>query len=66
MEKLGKQGFDKVSGFSGTITAKAVYLYSGVTYCIEGKVYDPQKSGEIMWFDEKRVVLYDEKVSDKA
>lgn len=38
--KLGERVRSKVSGFSGTITAKCEYLYGITQYCVTAKCKD--------------------------
>jgi hypothetical protein len=54
MEKnsnLGKWAKDKVTGFEGTVTGYAQYLYEDDLYCIESK--EGEKKAH--WFIEKRI-----------
>lgn len=54
--KLGKPARDRVSGFTGIITARCEYLYAGAQYQITA----PSNGGEFnapQWFDEGRVEM---------
>jgi len=56
MEKLGKQAKDKITGFEGIITGKALYLYG----CTQYGLAAPMKDGKIAnaeWFDEGRIEI---------
>ena len=57
---LGKECKDKITGFKGVVTGKAIYLYGCNQYCIVPRI---DKEGDIksgQWFDEGRL----EKVGD--
>ena len=51
MVKLGSKVKDSISGFKGTVTARAEYLYGCVRCGVEGK----DKPGEMIWIDEQRL-----------
>ena len=56
MENLGKIGTDKITGFTGTITAVAHYVKSESTYLIQplcGK--NTSEKPKSYWFSEERV-----------
>lgn len=60
MEKLGKLAKDKLTGFSGVITSKHVYLHGNTSYGIEkvadptnGELKDPKKE----FFEEGRIEI---------
>jgi hypothetical protein len=50
--KLGDQARDPISGFEGTVTGRAEYLYGCVQVLLSGSD-DGKPIGE--WFDEDRV-----------
>jgi len=62
MEKLGKLGRDKVTGFEGIIVAKGIHLFGCTTYALAPKA----KDGEIKdshWFDEGRIEITGEGIT---
>lgn len=64
MENLGKKGRDKVTGFTGIIVGKIIYLFGCMQYGIspeakDGKVLDTS------WFDEGRVEIIGEGLTAK-
>jgi len=53
---LGKEGKDKVTGFTGILTAKVEYLYGCNQYCLSPKAKDGEiKDGQ--FFDEGRIEI---------
>lgn len=54
--KLGAKVKDSITGFSGTLMARTVYLYGCIWLLIESKDLHDGKPVEC-WFDEPRVVL---------
>jgi len=60
---FGKVARDKITGFTGTITAKCAYITGCDQYCLTTKVKDEYSKAESLWFDINRVdVLEDDKV----
>lgn len=62
MNNLGKKGRDKITGFEGIITGKAIYLYG----CSQYNLVPPAKDGVIgstEWFDEGRIEIIGEGVA---
>jgi hypothetical protein len=57
MENFGKKGTDKVTGFSGVITAKVNYMYGCAQYAITPPVSSDMKRGDVEWFDEGRIEI---------
>ena len=56
MLTLGKEGKDKVTGFTGILTAKVEYLYGCNQYCLSPKAKDGEiKDGQ--FFDEGRIEI---------
>jgi len=51
---LGKVVIDKITGFTGTVTAKTEYLGGNVIYMVEPK-YLVGLYVEPQWFNEKRL-----------
>lgn len=62
-ENLGKIGTDKITGFTGVITATATYLTGCDQLCIQpkcGKKSDAYPSAN--WFDEGRVIISEQEL----
>lgn len=58
MEKLGKEAKDKITGFTGIITGKVIYLFGCNQYGITPKVDKKDcKTGSTEWFDEGRIEI---------
>ena len=55
MEKFGKKATDKITGFTGVITAKAIYMHGGVKYLLTPKVDEKGKIQNEEWFDDGRI-----------
>lgn len=57
MENFGKKATDKVTGFTGIITAKALYMYGCAQYLLTPKVDKDGKRQDGEWFDEGRIEI---------
>lgn len=55
--ELGAEARDKVTGFSGIVTARATYLTGCDQYVLSPKVDVDGKVPEAHWFDENRLVV---------
>lgn len=55
---LGSTATDKVTGFTGIVTAHCTYLTGAPQYCITGKSID-NKPADSCWFDAERVQFED-------
>ena len=55
MIKLGSNAKDKITGFTGVITAHAKHLYGCDTYGITPAVDKDGKPQDTYWFDEGRI-----------
>lgn len=66
MENLGKKATDKITGFTGVITAKIFYLYGCAQYCIVPKVGTDGKRVEGEYFDEGRIEIMEQVVTAEA
>lgn len=64
---LGKEGKDKITGFTGIIVGRAEHLFGCNTYGLAPKVYDKKnnKRGETEWFDEGRIEIIGKGVGPK-
>lgn len=65
MENFGKKGTDKVTGFSGVITAKINYMYGCSQYGITPPIGEDMKRRDVEWFDEGRIEI-GEKIIEPA
>lgn len=63
MIKLGQKAKDKVTGFTGIITARASYLTGCDQYVLTPTVDEHGKTVEGQWFDESRIKVTGEGVS---
>ena len=52
---LGKKAKDKITGFEGIITGKAIYLFGCSQYSIAPSVDKEGKCKTSEWFDEGRI-----------
>jgi hypothetical protein len=57
MQNLGKQAKDKITGFSGIITAKVQYLTGCDQYGITPPVGSDGKTGDTNYFDSGRIEI---------
>jgi len=57
MDKLGKKGKDKITGFTGIITAKIFYLYGCAQYGLSPEIDKDGKKPQMEWFDEGRIEI---------
>ena len=57
MEKfaLGDQVKDKITGFTGTVTARAEYIGGQVTYLVEAPMIGAEKRSD--WIDQARLEI---------
>ena len=60
---LGKQVRDKVTGFEGTATGRAEYIYGCTQFCIVPKVDKEGKACKAEWFDEGRLEITGDGIS---
>ena len=63
MENFGKKATDKVTGFTGVITAKALYMYGCAQYLLVPKVDKDGKRQDGEWFDEGRIEIGGEEIN---
>lgn len=60
---FGKQGRDRVTGFTGTIAGLCIYAYGCMQYLITPKVDKEGKLVDGNWFDVSRIeVIEEEKI----
>lgn len=59
MENFGKIAKDKVTGFTGMITAVTYYMYGCCQYCLQPKVDNDGKVQDVYWVDEGRIDIID-------
>ena len=55
MIKLGDKVKDKLTGFNGTVVARAEYLFGCVWVCVVPEKLHDDKPIEDVWFDEQRL-----------
>lgn len=66
MENFGKKATDKITGFTGIITAKALYMYGCAQYLVTPKVDKDGKRQDGEWFDEGRVEIAGEEINPES
>jgi hypothetical protein len=66
MENFGKKATDKVTGFTGIITAKALYMYGCSQYLLNPKVDKEGKLQEGEWFDEGRIKIIKDEINPES
>jgi hypothetical protein len=65
MTNFGKEGRDKITGFTGIITAKCFYLYGCGQYLLTPKIDKDGKRQDSTWFDEGRIEIISEGINPK-
>jgi hypothetical protein len=55
MVELGKSVTDRITGFSGVVTARTEFLSGSIRMCVESSKSDENGPGEVRWFDERRL-----------
>lgn len=63
MNLLGKRAKDKITGFEGTVTGKATYLYGCNQYCLVPTVGEKGEIRSSEWFDEGRLEVIGDGIS---
>ena len=63
MENFGKKATDKVTGFTGVITAKALYMYGCAQYLLMPRVDKDGKRQDGEWFDEGRIEIAGDEIN---
>ncbi len=66
MENFGKKSTDKVTGFTGVITAKALYMYGCSQYLLTPKVDKDGKRLDGEWFDEGRLEIFEQGITPES
>ena len=66
MENFGKKAKDKVTGFEGVITAKALYMYGCSQYLLTPKVDREGKKQVGEWFDEGRLETFEIEIEPES
>lgn len=62
MHNFGKKGRDKVTGFTGVITARCDYMYGCSQYCLTPGVDKDGKLKDNGWFDSGRIEVLEEEI----
>lgn len=57
LHQFGSKAKDKVTGFSGIITGRSIWMYGCDQYCITPSVDKEGKLMEGKWFDEGRLEI---------
>ena len=65
MENLGKKAKDKITGFSGIIIGKIIYLTGCNQYGLTPPIDKDGKTSSTEWFDESRIEIIGEGVQAK-
>lgn len=63
MENFGKRGVDKITGFSGIITAKINYMYGCGQYLLTPIIDKDGKRVNGEYFDEGRIEIFEQVVT---
>ena len=63
MKNFGKQARDKVSGFTGIVTSKHIYMYGCTQYGLDPGVNKDGKLQRKEFFDEGRLEVFEEVVN---
>lgn len=63
MQNFGKKGKDKITGFTGIITAKCEYMYGCAQYCLSPEIDKDGKRVQTEWFDIGRIEIIGEGVN---
>jgi hypothetical protein len=66
MDKLGKEVRDKVTGFTGIITGKIIYLFGCSQYSVQQKVDSEGKKPSTEWLDEGRIEVIGEGITHES
>lgn len=66
VENFGKKAKDKVTGFTGIITALTVYMYGCEQYLITPPVDKDGKRVNGEWFDSGRIELIDDGIKPES
>ena len=66
IHELGKIGKDKITGFSGVLTARCEFLTGCNRYCIQPTVLKDGKPIEGIYFDEAQIEIEGEGVNGKS
>lgn len=59
MENFGKRVRDKITGFTGVITARCDYMYGCTQYGVTPEVDKEGKLKDTAWFDKGRIEFLD-------
>lgn len=57
MIELGQKAHDKITGFTGIITAKVTYISGCDQYCLQPPVDEKGEARDGKYFDEQRIVV---------
>ena len=63
MKNFGKLAKDKVTGFTGIITSKHIYMYGCAQYSLNPPVDKDGRQQDIQFFDEGRIEIIGEGIN---
>ncbi len=63
--ELGLMGKDKITGFTGIITARCEFLTGCSRYCLQPTELKDGKPIESIYFDEDQIAVVDEGISEE-
>ncbi len=66
MKNFGKKGRDKITGFTGVITAKIDYMYGCSQYCLTPEIDKDGKRVDGEYFDEGRIEILEQVVTPES
>lgn len=62
---LGKKGKDKITGFTGILTARCEFLTGCNRYCIQPQELKDGKPIDSIYFDEAQIEILSDGISEK-
>lgn len=65
IHKLGDKAKDKITGFSGILTARCEFLTGCNRYCIQPQELKDGKPIDSIYFDEAQIEIISEGISEK-
>ena len=65
IQDLGKKGKDKITGFTGILTARCEFLTGCNRYCIQPQELKDGKPIDSIYFDEAQIEILSDGISEK-
>ena len=65
IHELGKKGKDKITGFTGILTARCEFLTGCNRYCIQPQELKDGKPIDSIYFDEAQIQIISDGISEK-